>query len=86
MAYPSNWSGGRNPQDQDVPTRLEVVPRYDARTARNNRNGLIHFDLDVLNTMVGTFSASHPQTPVFKVREIRTCTNSHSGSNFKFSR
>lgn len=68
LAYPNRWRGGLDPDTQDVPLNMEWVPADPAtRAALDTRHGLVHFDLDIQNTMLGGFDDGHALTPKFKV-------------------
>lgn len=74
LAYPGFWAQGVDPDDQDVPVKAEGIPGDKASgTAHVHRHGLVHFDLDTQNAMIGPFDKNHPQTPVFKVRKRESC-------------
>lgn len=49
MAYPDAWSGGRNPDTEDISLREEVLPRDAFGNPLPSDNPMLHFDLDSSN-------------------------------------
>lgn len=56
MAYPDRWSGGGDPDTQDIPLVEETIPLDSSSTLLPSDEGMIHFDLDPQN---GEFETAH---------------------------
>lgn len=76
LAYPGRWDQGIDPTTQAVPTQEEFVPLSEGQ-AVSTVNGLIDFDINDRNVMVGedrsTLAAGehpHDQSPIFKIGDL----------------
>lgn len=76
LAYPNRWDGGLNAATQSVPTQEEFVPTLDGRTVPADM-GLVDFDINERNVMIGEDSASaangahaHDDVPIFKIGDL----------------
>lgn len=49
LAYPDAWSGGRDPDTEDIALKEEVIPPQAAWPPLASDNPMIHFDLDPQN-------------------------------------
>lgn len=83
MTYPDQWvPAGFNPTDNiDAPTQEEFVPRDAAGAAQRTDTGIINFDMNDRNIMVGDFDGAgagpghpHDQVPVVKVGDLGVIT------------
>lgn len=78
LAYPKRWRNGLDPDKEDVPLFPEQIPAsgtMENPRMKSTRKGLVHFDLDVMNTMLGDFDWNHPLAPVVKVGQL--CADIH---------
>lgn len=76
LAYPGRWDRGLDPDTQEVPTQEEFIPLESGRPV-STANGLIDFDINDRNVMVGEDRSTlgplehpHDRTPVFKVGDL----------------
>lgn len=73
LAFPRWYQGGRDPDYQPVPQQSEVLPRREGDKVRATDRGMIHFDIDLQNAMVGgygDFGEGHVFTPIVKVSMV----------------
>ncbi|POS69723.1 hypothetical protein DHEL01_v211885 [Diaporthe helianthi] len=82
LTYPGRWAppGFAPDENNDAPTQEEFVPVNNFGTPAPTENGIINFDMNDRNILIGDFSAdpgpghSHDQVPVVKVGDLGVIT------------
>ncbi|PSR90764.1 kinase-like domain-containing protein [Coniella lustricola] len=75
MAYPDTWRFRMDPLKNEIPQFFETIPLNHDEDPWNTDGGMIHFDLDVQNAMVGDFDGLHAGIPIVKIGDLGLATS-----------